>query len=163
MSFLKVSSFFSPLRLSCLLIISRVRAVTFYHLSPITNVFVTMRVRLRVNVLKGALVCACVTTCRKSPQSERTYSLAASWLYQMWQFSPSSCFTFLFPLLLAPAQPCQASLGPHTLKCGSAPTDSRVWLCAVSVFVSLFIRLTLRCLTSEKLNDCQLHICHSIF
>lgn len=83
---------------------------------------VSMHVRMRVNVLKCAHVCACVTTCCKSSQSERTYKLTVSWLHQMWQFSPSSCFTFLSPPLLAPPQSCQASPGPHTrLNVGQHP------------------------------------------
>lgn len=53
----------------------------------------------------------------------------------------SSCSSSVLPGFAGPT---------HTLKCGSAPTDSRVWLCAVFVFVSLFIRVKLKCLTYEK-------------
>lgn len=124
----KISSTFSvPPGLSC------------HSLSPLTcrhclREQVCMHAYLQTNVIKcaHACACACAITRRSSSQSERTYELTDSWLHQKWQFSPCSYFTFLSP---PPPHRCRASLGPHTLKCGSMHTDLRVWHCVVSVFV----------------------------
>lgn len=85
--------------------------------------------------------------------------------------SDVTIFTLQLLYLPLSSSPCSSSVllgfaGPtHTLKCGSAPTDSKVCLCVVSAFafvVSLFVRVKRKWLTSEKLKDWQLLICHTL-
>lgn len=80
----------------------------------------------------------CVTTCRKSSQSEITCHLTALRLYEMWQLWASGCLTLLSLQPFAAARSCWASLGLHPRKCGSVLAGSRLWLCDICVCRSVF-------------------------
>lgn len=132
-----------------------------HSLSPLTCrhclcEHVCMHAYLQTNVIKCAYACACIITRRSSSQSERTYKLTDSWLHQKWQFSPCSYFTFLSP---PPPHHSRASLGPHTLKCGSTHTDLRVWHCVVSVFV-VAPPFWVKVLGIENIKDSHPYISH---
>lgn len=83
----------SPAGLSC------------HSLSPLTSHCVCLHACMPASIWVKVCTCMRIHTsslCTYSSQSKRTYRLTSSWVNQMWQMSPCSCFTFL--RLLVPPQ-----------------------------------------------------------